>query len=58
MTIINPRKCWGKNVKFTPMNITANWAFNHFGFIVSPVNSGNHCTNPPMIANTAPIDRM
>jgi hypothetical protein len=52
----SPRKCCGKNVKFTPTNITANCALNHFGFIVSPVNSGNHCTKPPIIANTAPID--
>jgi hypothetical protein len=30
-----PRKCCGKN-------ITVNCAFNHFGFIVSPMNSGYH----------------
>jgi hypothetical protein len=52
----SPKKCCGKNVMFTPVNITPNWIFNHLGFIVSPVNRGNHCTNPPMIANTAPID--
>ena len=41
---------------FTPVNITANCAFSHLGFIVSPVNRGNHWINPAMIANTAPID--
>ena len=38
----NPRKCCGKNVMSTPANITANWAFSHFGFIVSAANNGNH----------------
>ena len=37
--------------------MTANRPVNHFGFLVSPVNNGNHWTNPPVIANTAPIDR-
>jgi len=50
-------KCYWKNVKFTPANITANWAFNHFGFMVSPVNNRNHWTNHRIIVNTAPIDR-
>jgi len=45
----------GKNVSFTPTNITANWAFNNFEFIVSLTNNWNYWTNPPMIANTAPI---
>lgn len=25
----NPKKCWGKNVKFTPINIDINWIFSH-----------------------------
>jgi len=37
----NPRNSCEKNVRFTTANITANWAFSHFEFIVSPVNSGN-----------------
>lgn len=41
---------------FTPVNITANCAFSHLGFMVSPVNRGNHWMKPAMIANTAPID--
>jgi hypothetical protein len=41
---------------FTLVNITPNWIFSHFGFTASPVNSGNHWTNPHMTANTAPID--
>lgn len=52
----NPRKCWGNNVMFTPVNIKANWVFNQFGFISSPVNSGNHWTNTEKIANTALVD--
>jgi hypothetical protein len=31
----------GKNVKFTPRNIMANWVFNESGFIVNPENRGN-----------------
>ena len=33
----------------------ANWGVNYFGFIVTPVNSGNRWINLAMIANTAPI---
>jgi hypothetical protein len=47
----SPRKCCGKNVKFTPTNITANCAFK-----VKPENKGYHWMNPAMIANTAPVD--
>lgn len=53
----NPRKCWGKNVIFTPMNITQNWAFVSVWFSEYPVNRGNQWVIPPMMANTAPIDR-
>jgi hypothetical protein len=54
--LASPRKCCGKNVGFTPTNITANCAFNHLGCKVKPVNKGYHWINPAMIANTAPID--
>ena len=53
----NPKKCWGKNVKFTPKNIIENWIFNHLGFIDNPVNKGYQWINPDIIANTAPIDK-
>merc|ERR1711962_454305 len=33
-----PRKCIGKKVKFTPKNITKNWALRRIGFIDRPVN--------------------
>ena len=42
---------------FTPANIIANWAFSHFGFIVSPVKNENYLANPPIIANTVAVDR-
>jgi hypothetical protein len=32
------RRRRGKNVKFTPRNIMANWVFNESGFIVNPEN--------------------
>jgi hypothetical protein len=35
-------KCCGKNVRFTPRNITANLIFSHLGFIFNPVNKGYH----------------
>merc|ERR1719333_560742 len=54
---INPKKCIGKNVRLTPKNINPNWAFNHLGFIVRPVNKGNQFTSAPIRANTAPILR-
>jgi hypothetical protein len=52
----NPKKCWGKNVKFTPKNITINCIFNQVSFIDKPVNKGYQWTKPAIIANTAPID--
>lgn len=53
----SPSICCGKNVMFTPVNIIQNWAFAIRWLIVNPVNIGNQYTSPPMIANTAPIDR-
>lgn len=52
-----PRKCCGKKVRFTPTNITPNWALAHVECRVYPVNRGNQWVNPARIANTAPIDR-
>ena len=54
---INPKKCWGKNVIFTPINIIINWIFNHFWFIVKPVIIGNQWIILVIIAKTAPIDK-
>ena len=36
-----PRKCCGKNVRFTPINITAKWILVHVLFRVYPENRGN-----------------
>lgn len=52
-----PKKCCGKKVILTPVNITKKWSFNHLGFIVKPVNKGNQCAIPAKIPNTAPIDK-
>jgi len=38
----NNRKCCGKSVIFSPVNIATSWLFNHFGFAVSPVNTENN----------------
>ena len=51
-----PRKCCGKKVKFTPINIIPKWILVHVLWRVYPVNSGNQCTKAPIMANTAPID--
>lgn len=53
----NPRKCCGKNVKFTPINIIKNWIFKNMLFNVNPVNKGYQWINLIIIANTAPIER-
>lgn len=42
---------------FTPVNIIQNWAFAIRWLIENPVSIGNQYTNPPIIANTAPIDK-
>lgn len=42
---------------FTPTNITAKCVLAHMSSSVYPVNSGNQCTNPAMMANTAPMER-
>lgn len=52
---LNPRKCWGKKVRFTPINMIKNCAFVHREWRVKPVNKGNQCVNAAKIANTAPI---
>ena len=38
---LSPRKCCGKNVKFTPKNIVEKWIFSHRGFNDNPENNGN-----------------
>jgi hypothetical protein len=53
---LKPRKCCGKKVKFTPINIMKKWAVNHEGFREKPNIIGNQKVNPAKIANTAPID--
>lgn len=50
-----PKKCIGKKVKFTPVNIIKNWIFNHFGFIVKPTIRGYQLIKAPIKAKTAPI---
>lgn len=42
---------------FTPVNMTQNWVFVRVWFNVYPVNKGNQWVNPPIMANTAPIER-
>jgi hypothetical protein len=54
---LRPKKCCGKKVKFTPINIIKNWAFVHREWRVNPENSGNQWVNAANIANTAPILR-
>jgi hypothetical protein len=51
----NPKKCIGKKVTLTPINIMKNCAFNHLGFIVKPTIRGNQLTIPAKRPNTAPM---
>jgi len=37
----NPKKCWGKKVRFTPTNIKINWTFSHLLFILIENIIGN-----------------
>lgn len=53
----NPKKCWGKKVILTPINIIQNWIFNIILFKYNPVNKGYQWINLIIIANTAPIDK-
>jgi len=52
-----PKKCCGKNVRFTPMNIEKNWVFNSLGFKEMLNIKGIQWVTPAIIENTAPIDR-
>ena len=52
----SPKKCWGKNVIFTPVNIEINCTFAVFGLMVKLNRSGAQWVIPAMMANTAPID--
>lgn len=54
---LSPKKCWGKNVIFTPVNIRKNWMLRKDGFKVNPKNKGNQWIRPAIIAKTAPIDK-
>jgi len=54
---LRPRKCWGKKVTLTPINIVIKCIFIHVGFKVRPVNKGNQWAIPAKIPNTAPIER-
>lgn len=40
----------------TPTNMIVKWIFAQVLSSINPENKGNQWTNPPMIANTAPID--
>lgn len=53
----NPRKCWGKKVILTPINISVNCESNHLLFMFNPIISGYQWVTPAMIAKTAPIDK-
>jgi len=52
---LRPKKCCGKNVILTPINITINWDFIHRSLSVIPVNKGNQYEMAAKIAKTAPI---
>lgn len=52
-----PRKCCGKKVRLTPVNITPKCALVHEGWRVKPVKRGNQWVNPARMAKTAPIER-
>lgn len=53
----NPRKCWGKKVRLTPMNIEKKWIFNKIELKDHPKNIGNQWVIPARMAKTAPIDK-
>jgi hypothetical protein len=53
----SPRKCWGKNVRFTPINIVIKCAVALLWSSVAPVKRENQWLNPAKIAKTAPIDK-
>lgn len=53
----SPKKCWGKKVRFTPVNMTPKCVLAHVWFKVYPVNRGNQWVSPARMAKTAPIDR-
>lgn len=50
-----PKKCWGKNVILTPVNIQKKCPFNIALSSVKPVNRGNQCIKPAIAEKTAPI---
>jgi len=52
-----PKKCCGKNVIFTPMNIEKNWIFIKLLFKDRPNIIGNQWVIPAKIVKTAPIDK-
>ena len=51
-----PKKCCGKKVIFTPMNIIKKWAVALVWSKWAPVNRLNQWLKPANIAKTAPID--
>ena len=53
----NPKKCCGKKVKFTPINIIKKCALAHRWCSAIPVNSGYQYVKAAKIPNTAPILR-
>jgi len=54
---LRPRKCCGKKVTLTEINIRKKCAKASRELRVSPVITGNQKVNPANTANTAPIDR-
>ena len=53
----NPRKCWGKNVRFTPTNMIKNCAWVHRSGREVPVMVENQKVTPAKMAKTAPMER-
>jgi len=53
---LRPKKCCGKKVKFTPMNMDKNCTFIILGFMFILNKRGSQWVVPAMIANTAPMD--
>jgi hypothetical protein len=54
---LRPKKCWGKKVMLTPINITANWREKRILLYITPVIRTHQRANPVIIPKTAPIER-
>jgi len=52
-----PKKCWGKNVKFTPIKVKKKCIFPAIRLISTPRKRGNQKYIPAIIEKAAPIDK-